>query len=458
MKLFYNIAIVGRPNVGKSRLFNRLTRRRMSIVHDMPGVTRDILTHEIGESVVLMDTGGFGLPVDNDIAEITTAVEDQVMLAIAMADLILFIVDAVEGVRPMDYDIAHMLRKNGAKVIVIANKIDRDEESHLADAFHAFGFGSPIVASAEHGLGEEEIRQLIDTETAEFSAQLRSAEVSDEPIKLVFAGRPNVGKSSLVNALLGKNRMIVSDIPGTTREAVSIKLQGNGTKNFELLDTAGLRPQNRVSTSLDYFSSLRTRNSIENSDVIFLVVDALTGICQLDKKIASDIVEAGKGVIVVVNKWDIAQKSWQEGDLGNFKSLEGFQKSFLIAIGKELRILPEVDIVFTSAQTNDGMELLLPLAEKLCERMAVKIGTGELNRVIQKAFERRPPSTASGNIFKIYYAVQTGNMPFTFKIFCNRTCLLGENYRRYLLNVVRQNFDLRGCAIKLEFAEKSKRL
>ncbi|MDR1401733.1 MAG: ribosome biogenesis GTPase Der [Puniceicoccales bacterium] len=456
MNLSYSIAIVGRPNVGKSRLFNRLTRRRLSIVHDTPGVTRDILTHEIGENVVLMDTGGFGLSGENSVAELTAAVEEQVMLAIAVADLIFFVLDAKEGISPVDYDIANMLRKSSAKIIPIANKIDSRENAYLADSFHSFGFGNPIIASAEHGVGEEEIRRLIANETKEFSAQLKSEKTSNDPIKLVFVGRPNVGKSSLVNSLFGKNRMIVSDISGTTREAVAVKLQVDGAKSFELIDSAGLRAQNRISTSLDYFSSLRTRDSIDNSHVVFLVVDAESGISKLDKKIASDIIDAGKGIIVVVNKWDIAQKSWKCGNLENFKSMEDFRRSFLAAVGKELLALPDVDVIFASAKTKHGMEDLLPLAEKLYERMNAKIGTGELNRVIQKAFEKHPPSTASGNSFKIYYAVQTGNMPFTFKLFCNRTSLLSSNYKKYLLNAVRRNFRMEGCPIRLEFVEKSK--
>ncbi|MDR2628711.1 MAG: ribosome biogenesis GTPase Der [Puniceicoccales bacterium] len=461
MKMFYNIAIVGRPNVGKSRLFNRLAHKRISIVHDMAGVTRDIITHEIGKNIILMDTGGLGLSGNDSIEEITSAVDEQVGLAIAAADLVLFVVDATEGIMPMDYDIAEMLRKSGANVTVIANKIDCHEKFHLADAFRSFGFGSPIAASAEHGIGEEEIERLIASKTMAFSSQLENVEITHNPIKLAFVGRPNVGKSSLVNGLLKEQRMIVSDIPGTTRETVGIKLpkcdtSGSG-KDFELFDTAGSRPQNRITTSIDYFASLRTRDGIISCDIIFLVIDAESGITKLDKKLANEVIEAGKGLILVVNKWDIAQKRCRSGSLEKFDSIREFQESFLQAARKELRSFPDVEVAFVSARKGYGIDGLLPLAEKLYGRMNRKIGTGELNRVIQKAFARRLPSTSSGRPFRIYYAVQTGSMPFVFKCFCNRTSLLNDNYQKYLLNTLRKHFDFAGCTVDLEFVEKDRR-
>ncbi|MDR2778816.1 MAG: ribosome biogenesis GTPase Der [Puniceicoccales bacterium] len=460
MKMFYNIAIVGRPNVGKSRLFNRLARKRISIVHDVVGVTRDIITHEIGKNIILMDTGGLGLSGKDSIEEITSAVDEQVGLAIAAADLVFFVVDAMEGIMPMDYDIAEMLRKSGTNVTVIANKIDCHEKLHLADIFKSFGFGDPIAISAEHGIGEEEVRKIIASKTMEFSSQLENAEVSYDPIKLAFVGRPNVGKSSLVNALLKEQRMIVSDTPGTTREAVSVKLRRCDTsetgRDFELLDTAGSRPQNRITTSLDYFASLRMHDGIINCDIIFLVVDAEGGITKLDKKLANEVIAAGKGLILVVNKWDIAQKYYRDDNLEKFDSIKEFQKSFLQALRKELKSFPGMEVAFVSAKKGYGVNLLLSLAEKLYAKMNHKIGTGELNRVIQKAFDRRSPSTSSGRIFRIYYAVQTGNMPFVFKCFCNRVSLLNDNYKKYLLNTLRKHFDFASCTINLEFVEKDR--
>ncbi|MDR3144297.1 MAG: ribosome biogenesis GTPase Der [Puniceicoccales bacterium] len=461
MKPFYGIAIVGRPNVGKSRLFNRLARARVSIVHDTPGVTRDIVTHEIGKNIILMDTGGFGLPQSEDSGAIASAVEDQVKFAIAAADLILFVVDATAGIVPMDYDIAHMLRRSGAKVYAIANRIDGHEKSHMADVFGAFGFGPPLIASAEHGIGEEEIRRLIDSETENFRAQLVAEESSGEPIKIALVGRPNVGKSSLVNALLHSQRMIVSDIPGTTREAVTSPCQWEdeigGLRNFTLTDTAGTRPQNRISTPLDYFASLRARDSIIGSDVVLLVTDATGGIAKLDRKVANDICQIGRGVIVVVNKWDVAQEAIRKGELNNFSAIGDFQTSFADAVRNELRMLPGVEIAFVSAKTGYGMGSLLPLVEKLRDRMVAKIGTGELNRALQQLFDRRSPPSTNGRTFRVYYAVQTGNMPFTLKLFCNRRALLSGSYEKYMTNELRKRFDFSGCPVKLEFVEKDSR-
>jgi GTP-binding protein len=458
MKLFYNIAIVGRPNVGKSRLFNRLSRSRISIVHDKAGVTRDIVTHEISNNVVLMDTGGLGLSGNDSIEVINSAVDEQVGLAISAADLVLFVVDATEGIMPMDYDIADRLRRSGTDVVIIANKIDDQRKLYLADTFAALGFGCPMVASAEHGFGEEEIRNLITARTKDFSAQLEIESNSYDPIKLTLIGRPNVGKSSLVNALLDTQRMVVSDIPGTTREAVTVKLprheDSEDGRDFELIDTAGTRPQNRVTTPLDYFSSLRTRSSMIGCDVVFLMVDAKTGITKLDKKLVNDVIDAGKGVIILVNKWDIAQQSIKAGELENFETIKEFQESFLNAAKHELLALPDVDIVFISAKTKYNVQLLLSLAEKLYSRLTQKIGTGELNRVIQKAFDRRQPHTANGKRFRVYYAVQTGNFPIVFRLFCNKVSLLNSNYKKYLLNVLRKHFDFAGCSLRLEFVEK----
>ena len=227
--------------------------------------------------------------------------------------------------------------------------------------------------------------------------------------------------------------------------------------DFILLDTAGARPQNRITTSLDYFASLRTSAGIIDCDVIFLIVDAVSGITRLDKKLANEIIEAGKGIILVVNKWDIAQDACENDEISGYKSLKDFQKAYVSAIKKEMRAFPDVDVIFLSAKSGFGIKNLLPLAEKLFSRMMQKIGTGILNRVIQKAFDDKQPSTSSGKRFRVYYAVQTGNMPFSFRLFCNRTALLDDNYKKYLLNVMRKNFDLAGCTINLEFCEKDRR-
>jgi GTP-binding protein len=404
-----------------------------------------------------MDTGGLGMVGAESEGKISEAVDDQVALAISAADMVFFVVDAATGIVPMDHTIGEMLRRSGADVTVIANKIDDGNNGPMVDQFFELGLGKPVIASAEHGVGEGEIRELIAQKTAEFSRRCPLEESADYAIKLAIVGRPNVGKSSMLNALLAERRMIVSDIPGTTREAVSVKLRGEKFgifRNFELLDTAGLRPRNRVTTSLDYFSSLRTQNGIGNCDVVLLVVDATSGITKLDKKIANEIMDAGRGIVVVVNKWDIAVESFRAGDLANFRGIEDFEESFRRAVAKELKVIPGADVVFISANTKHGLDIMLRSAENLYRRMNTKIGTGELNRVIQRAMEKRPPSTASGRIFKIYYVVQTGNMPFVFKFFCNKTALMADNYGRYLLNTMRANFPMAGCSIRMEFCEK----
>ncbi|MDR1255790.1 MAG: ribosome biogenesis GTPase Der [Puniceicoccales bacterium] len=452
MKFCYNIAIVGRPNVGKSRLFNRLIGQRLSIVHDQAGVTRDIIAHEIYPNVILMDTGGLGLVDKSEFSSLVSAVEEQVSFAVAAADLIFFVVDASTRIVPLDYDIAELMRKSKKKVILLANKIDCLRSS--TDEFAQLGFGEAIALSAEHGIGEDEVRRIITREAAEF---LKGEELEEKKaIKISFVGRPNVGKSSTINALLNQNRLIVSDIPGTTRESVKVTLK-KGNALFELIDTAGFRASNRVNTSLDYFSSLRTKVSIEKSDVVFLVLDAVEGITKLDKKIANTVVEAGKGLIVIVNKWDIARERFKSGSLPQCDSLQNFQKQFELAIGKELLAVPNVHILFLSAGKRFNINAILPEAILLHGKMLRKIRTGELNRVVGQAFDSHPPSISSGKQFKAYYAVQTGNFPFTFKIFCNRTALLSQSYKKYLLNCLRKSFDFSGCALRVQWSEKEKR-
>ena len=459
MKLVFNIAIVGRPNVGKSRLFNRLARKRISIVHDTPGVTRDIITYEIDKNVILMDTGGLGLSGKGSIDEITRAVDDQVLFAISSADLIFFVVD---DVMPMDYNIADILRKSGGDVILIANKIDTvDKSYYFLENFKKLGLGEPVIASAEHGIGEDTIRALITIKTKKFVEQQRSDEDSKDPIKIAFVGRPNVGKSSTINAILNEERVIVSDVSGTTRESIAVtipKLQNSLTgRGFEILDTAGLHPQNRISTSLDYFSSLRTREGMINCDVIFIIVDATSGITKLDKKIANEVIDAGKGVIILVNKWDIAQESFKRQEIDGYKNIKDFQEKFADAVQRELKNLPGVEVIFFSAKNKYGLGNLLSMAEKLFSKMYKKIGTGQLNHVLHSAIDKHPSTAKNGKIFRMYYAVQTGNVPFIFKLFCNNESLIAESYKKFLLNVLRENFDLAGCSIKLEFVEKERR-
>ncbi|MDE6576219.1 MAG: ribosome biogenesis GTPase Der [Opitutales bacterium] len=450
----YNIALVGRPNVGKSRLFNRLIRKRLSIVHDQAGVTRDVIMHELSPNVILMDTGGIGLVDKSEYSGLTGAVEEQAFFAISAADMILFVVDSSSGIVPLDYEIAELLRKSNKPVVVLANKIDCSGAD--PDVFQEFGF-EVLAVSAEHGQGESELRQLIMSRAgSHISKEQEKSSESEGPsnIKVCFVGRPNVGKSSTINALLKQNRLIVSDIPGTTRESVRMHLS-DSCGEFELIDTAGMRTNNRINTSLDYFSSLRTQNSIQDSDVVFMLLDAEEGVTMLDKKIANLVIEAGKGLIVVVNKWDIAQE--RIDDIPGYRSIREFQEKFAQAVNEQLIAVPGIHVLFISAEKRYNIGELLPEAKVLYNKMCERVGTGELNRVIQQAFDIHPPSTVSGKQFKIYYAVQTGNFPFTFKIFCNHKSLLNQTYKRYLLNYLRRAFDFWGCAVSIEWLEKERR-
>lgn len=452
MNFTYNIALVGRPNVGKSRLFNRLIKKRLSIVHDQAGVTRDVIMDEISSNIILMDTGGIGLVDKSEYSGLIGAVEEQVSFAIASADMIFFIVDAQSGIMPLDYDIAELLRKSKKRVVVVANKIDCANAD--TTVFQKFGFGEAFAVSAEHGQGEETLRKFISEQTNKILQPVDIQE--DANIKICFVGRPNVGKSSTINALLNQRRLIVSDIPGTTRESVKVQLKDQ-SGNFELIDTAGLRTNNRISTSLDYFSSLRTQNSIEEADIVFMLLDAEEGVTRLDKKIANTVIEAGKGLIVLVNKWDIAQSRFIADSIPGYSSIKDFQEKFAKAVNDQLISVPGIHVLFISAEKKYNLNYIFPAAKILYKKMQQHIGTGELNRVIQRAFEAHPPSTFSGKQFKIYYAVQVSNFPFTFKIFCNRIGLLTQNYKKYLLNSLRKYFDFAGCSIKIKWSEKEKR-
>lgn len=453
MKHTYNIALVGRPNVGKSRLFNRLIKRRLSIVHDQAGVTRDVIMHELLPNVILMDTGGIGLVDRSEYSGLTSAVEQQAFFAISASDIILFVVDASFGIAPLDYDIAELLRKSNKPVIVLANKIDCANSDPYT--FQALGF--PILAvSAEHGQGEDEIRQIITKHANEYIHPKDSDESKPKPIKICFVGRPNVGKSSTINSLLKQDRLIVSNIPGTTRESVRAHLSDRSGE-YELIDTAGMRTNNRINTSLDYFSSLRTQKSIEDADIAFLLLDAEEGVTMLDKKLANMVIEAGKGLIVIVNKWDIAQERFRADGIPGYRSFTEFQKAFERAVNDQLVGVPGIRVLFISANSRYNIDRILPEASILYNTMGKHIGTGALNRAIQQAVDEHPPSTISGKQFKIYYAVQIANFPFTFKIFCNRKILLGQTYKKYLLNQLRRVFELWGCAILIEWSEKEKR-
>ncbi|RXK56072.1 ribosome biogenesis GTPase Der [Oleiharenicola lentus] len=455
------VAIVGRPNVGKSRLFNRLARKRISIVHDMPGVTRDVITAEVEDGgYTLLDTGGLGLTGSDTPARITKASEAQVGFAIEAASVILFVIDAREGVTGLDERIAQLLRKSRKHVLLVANKADRGQEK-LADIseFYRLGFGEPFYISAEHGNGEAEVRNAVleklgpvQEETDEERARLH----------ICFLGRPNVGKSSLSNRLLKSDRLIVSDVPGTTRDAVELDFSYTNKDGkpwlFRLVDTAGIRAAPKLSSSVEYFSRLRSLEAIHGSDVVFMVLDAMDGVTQQDKAIAGEIVKAQKPIVIVVNKWDLVHEAFRTHSPGmeKYKNARDFREKFEKAMFDQLFFTPGAPVMFVSALTGHEIDRMLRAARALDRRLDTKIPTARLNATLIKLADRTPPPAIGGQRFKIYYATQTSRRPFRIKVFCNQERTLTESYRRYLEAGLVKEFELDGCPIHFDLVGKKK--
>jgi GTP-binding protein len=407
-----------------------------------------------------MDTGGIGLSSTGEENGIAQAVEEQINFAIQAADIIFFILDGQTGCVPLDYEIAEKLRKSGKKVFPIANKIDSEKEVYRSDAFHSLGYAHPFAVSAEHGYGEGELWKIINEYADENSQSVPQTE-NDSDIKICLAGRPNVGKSSIANALLKENRMIVSPIAGTTRDAISDHIpfrDANGKEyRIRLTDTAGLREKKKMNSSVEFFSSLRSTHAIDEAQVVFLLIDALSGITRQDKKLAGYALEKGKCFAVVVNKWDLAREGIANDRVSGYHSVADFQRNFANAIGRALFALSSFPVLFVSAKTGLDVENILDESVRLFECASQTIATGKLNRVIQDLIERQPPAQISGKRFKIYYAVQSGHFPFQLKIFCNRIQRLVKSYRQYLENNIRRAFDLMGCPLLFDFVDKEAR-
>lgn len=460
------VALVGRPNVGKSRLFNRLVKKRISIVHDQAGVTRDIIVAEVDQHFVLMDTGGLGLDSgENNLKVIDQAVREQADLAIQAADLIVFVVDGRGSCTPLDTIIAKKLKEYGKQVILVVNKVDHPKNEDDILPFYQLGFGEPLGISAEHNLQIDTLLEKISTYIGPPPAEgTNEAKSSQEParMKICFAGRPNVGKSSLANALLKTERLIVSDVPGTTRESVRIHLDYTAKDqtplHFCLIDTAGLRHNNKISTSVEKFSSFRTQQAIEETDLVFLVLDAKEGVTQLDKKLVSTITELGKGLIIIVNKWDIAIDQFKnKGGLEGYENLQEFREKFETFIRDTIFSLPQIPIFFTSAKEGYALPELLEGAAKLYKKMQAKLPTGPLNRTLKQIMERKGLSFKDGRHFKVYYVLQTSFAPLKLRLYCNQAVKMNEPYKRYLENSLTTAFGLEGCPILFELVGKPKR-
>lgn len=428
----YTVCLVGRPNVGKSTLFNRIIGKKVSIIDDMPGVTRDRI---YGNAVhnnfnfYLIDTGGIDIKDDNWNNVIT----NQVMLAIDESDVIVFVVDGKEGVTSNDEYISELLHKSGKKVVVAINKIDSKlAESNMYE-FYSLGFDNYVNISAEHNIG---ISDLFDNVFEGFDESEEDI-VQDKP-KFCVIGRPNVGKSSLVNALLNEERVIVSDVAGTTRDSIdtSFKYENN---EYILIDTAGLRKKGRVYESVEKYSLLRSMKAIDRSDVCILVINAEDGIIEHDKHIAGYAIDAGKGIVIVVNKWDKVENDydkWKKDIRNNFQ------------------FMPYAEIVFLSALTKKRLSTLMPKVLESYNNSIKEVKTSTINDIVLNAFIETPPPSYKGKRLKIYFVHQSGVKPPRFDIEVNSKGLIHFSYERYLENRIRANIDFTGTPIKLYFKNK----
>jgi GTP-binding protein len=461
MSLNLSVAIVGRPNVGKSRLFNRLAGRRISIVHDRPGVTRDVVVADSPEGYTIMDTGGIGMQPEMTSVEIQDATEYQADFAIRAADLLLFVVDGRDGLLSLDETLSKKFRKMGKKPLLVVNKLDDPENTYSISEFDKLGFENVIGVSAEHGHGFEQLLNCIQENLPEFE-NILPGEGETDRTRIAFVGRPNVGKSSLCNRLLDMKRLIVSDVPGTTRETVELDLDyslenSDDVWRFRLFDTAGLKRHKRIDSSLDYFSAVRTKKAIESVDVVFLVLDAREGVTKQDKIMADHILKEGRALSIIVNKWDLALESFRKNPLPGYEDEKDFRKSYLKSIRKELFFLPDSPITFVSALTGYSIKDFLQVARDLDARMDKTLSTSALNKVIGEMWEHRPPAKIKGKRFKVFYAVQVESRPFRVKLFCNKEEKLNDQYRRYLEKGIQQKFGLSGCPLKFSLAGKEQR-
>jgi GTPase len=458
------VAIVGRPNVGKSTFFNRMLGERVAIVEDMPGTTRDRIygdTDWNGREFTLIDTGGLELgseiPVgqvglDGQPGDIMKRVQAQAKLAIEEADVIVFMVDAQAGITAADEEVADLLRRTQKSVVLAVNKADNAKLRQDAVEFYTLGIGEPITLSSTQGTGTGDLLDLIvDALPPE---EERSEDEEDEEItRIAIVGRPNVGKSSLLNAILGFQRTIVSDVPGTTRDAIDTEFEYKD-KKLVLIDTAGIRRRGRVGPGVEKYSVLRASRAIDRSDVALLLIDASEGLAAQDTHIAGEIQEKAKGVVVIVNKWDLAQAQRREEREGIFpnpddeiESAERYRK--IIAEG--LKFIPYAPIVFASAKTGYHVQSLFDIILNIAEMRYLRVPTSRLNEVVQEAIRRHNPTIFKGKVMKIYYATQTRVNPPTFVFFVNDPQALHFSYERYLENQLRYAFSFKGTGIRLQF-------
>ena len=435
------VAIVGRPNVGKSTLFNALAGENISIVKDTPGVTRDRIYAEVtwlNREFTMIDTGGIE-PDSRDI--ILSQMREQAQIAIDTADVIIFLTDVRQGLQDADSKVADMLRRSGKPVVLVVNKVDSFEK-FMADVyeFYNLGIGDPIPVSASSRLG---IGDMLDEVTKHFPESTGEEEEDDRP-RIAIVGKPNVGKSSIVNKLLGKNRVIVSDIAGTTRDAIDTAIKHNG-KEYVFIDTAGLRRKNKIKEELERYSIIRTVTAVERADVVLMVIDATEGITEQDAKIAGIAHERGKGIIIVVNKWDAIEK--------NDKTMNEYEKD----IRQTLAYMPYAEIMYVSAATGQRLNKLYDMIDMVMENQTLRVATGVLNEIMAEAVAMQQPPSDKGKRLKLYYITQVSVKPPTFVIFVNDKELMHFSYTRYLENKIREAFGFRGTSLKFFIRERKEK-
>lgn len=450
------LALVGRPNVGKSTLFNRLIGRRTAIVEDVPGTTRDRIygdSYWNGVGFTVIDTGGLEAPTEvgaarvraapgepvvaplaRDSAQFVTHIQNQAEVAIEEADVIVFVVDGKEGLTGADLDVAELLRRSNKPVFVAVNKAESTERQLNALEFWALGLGEPHVISAYHGDG---VGDLLDELVRVLPAYPDDIE-ADESVGITIVGRPNVGKSSLLNALLGSERAIVSEVPGTTRDPTDTKMIWHG-QEITLIDTAGIRRRGSVEPGIEFYSVLRSTRSIDRADVVLLLIDAVEGVTAQDTHIAGYVLEKYKSVVVLVNKWDAVEKD------------EHTMVSYSRQVREELKFLDYVPVLFVSAKTHQRVHQVLPTAFEVLAARRHRLSTSEFNTVIRNAYDSSAPPSKHGRHLRIYYGTQVGNDPPSFAIFVNDPELVHFSYVRYMENRIREHYAFTGTPIRIFF-------
>jgi len=432
------VAVVGRPNVGKSTLFNALAGERISIVKDTPGITRDRIYADVtwlNQTFTMIDTGGIE-PDTKDI--ILSQMREQAQIAMDTEDVIIFMVDVKQGLVDADAKVADMLRRSHKPVVLVVNKVDNFDK-YIADVyeFYNLGIGEPFAISAANRLG---LGEMLDEVSRHFPEGVEEEEEDDRP-KIAIVGKPNVGKSSIINKLIGENRVIVSDIAGTTRDAVDTEVEHNG-KDYVFIDTAGLRRKNKIKEELEHYMIVRTVSAVERADVVVLVIDAEEGVTEQDAKIAGIAHERGKGVIIAVNKWDAIEK--------NDKTIYRFSEK----VRDTLAYMPYAELLFISAKTGQRLPKLFETIDMVIENHSLRVATGVLNEIMTEAVALQQPPSDKGKRLRLYYITQVAVKPPTFVIFVNDKELMHFSYTRYLENKIREAFGFKGTPLRFIIRER----